>query len=116
MTIYVNIRPSEISATRKNTLIIQDSFSKLEKSKGKFKILEREKQERINDIKTNFVYIQELLEKIQKGLPRADSPYLQTRLTEKGMSIQPILEVKSENDYLSDLKNISRELKSKRKK
>jgi len=116
MTIYINIRPSEISTTRKLTLTMQDSFSKLDKSKGKFKILEREKQERINDIRTNFNYVQELLEKIEMGLPRAESPYLHTKLTEKGLSIQPILEIKSEKDYLIDLKNISRELKGKRKK
>lgn len=114
MTIYVNVRPSEIATTRKLALSTQDSMAKLDKSKSKFKILEREKQERIDDIRTNFTYVHELLQKIERGLPKAESPYLQPRLTEQGLSIQPILEMKSEKDYLSELKNISKELKKKR--
>lgn len=115
MTIYVNVSPGEISTTRKLALSTQDSISRLEKTKSKFKILEREKQERINDIKTNFSYIHELLEKIERGLPKAESPYLHPTLTEKGLSIQPVFEVKSEKDYLYELKNISKNLKKKKK-
>ncbi len=115
MSIYIKINSSEIQNARKNTIALQNSFSKLEIMKSKYRILKREKNERIFGIKDNLEQIKILMEKIEKELPIIENPYVKTELTSKGISISPILELKKERDYLKEFREINKNLMERKK-
>lgn len=114
MAVYIKINPSEIQNTRKNVFALQDSFSSLEKAKSRYKILEKEKHERIGDIRENLNHINILMEKIERQIPRTENPYLKTELTAKGIEVSPILELKTKEDYLKEFREISKKLREKK--
>lgn len=115
MSIYIKLNNSEIQNSRKNSLALQDSFSRLETMKSKYRLLKREKNERISDIKDNLEQIKILMEKIEKELPIVENPYLKTELTPKGITVSPILGLKTERDYLKEFREINKKLREKSK-
>jgi len=110
MTIYIKLKKSELIDARANVLNMRSSFSNIEKRKTKFKFLEKEKQELKKEVSDNFKYALDLIEKIEKNLPRAESSYIRQELTEKGISIKPILEIKTEKDYIQELRSLGNQL------
>ncbi len=110
MTIYIKLKKNELVDARTNVLNMRSSFSNIEKRKTKFKFLEKEKQELKKEVSDNFRYILDLIEKIEKNLPRAESPYVKQELTEKGITVTPILEIKTEKDYIKELKSLNTQL------
>jgi hypothetical protein len=110
MTIYIKLKKNELVDARTNVLNMRSSFSNIEKRKTKFKFLEKEKQELKKEVSDNFRYILDLIEKIEKNLPRAESPYVKQELTEKGITVKPILEIKTEKDYIKELKSLNTQL------
>ena len=114
MAVYIRLNNSEIQSSRKNILALQDSFSNLERSKSKFKILEKEKQERVNEVRNNLSAVDELMIRVEKELPKMENPYIKTELTAKGIEVSPILQLKTQKDYLNELREINKQLKIKK--